>query len=175
MSLKKKLLIVISSFIICFLFFTTVFYFTVKPKININGDKNIVLELNDNYKEKGANAYILGKDISNDIKQKGSIDTKKVGTYKIKYSISNKFIKNQTSIIRTVKVVDSIKPEIKLTGGDTSIYIGDKYNELGYSAIDNYDGDITKNVLISNNIDNTKIGKYEIVYSVIDSSIIKLK
>lgn len=65
---------------------------------------------------------------------------------------------------------DYVKPEITLTGSDIELKLGEEYTELGYSAIDNIDGDITSNVVVSSNFDKNKIGTYEVVYSVSDSS-----
>ena len=66
---------------------------------------------------------------------------------------------------------DGVTPTITLHGnknieiplGTTSI------PEDGYTAVDFQDGDITENVTISNNIDVTKAGYYEVRYSVTDS------
>lgn len=71
---------------------------------------------------------------------------------------------------RKVIVVDSVKPVIELRGDD-EVFIkeGYKYDELGYTATDNYDGDITYLVKTSSNLKN-EVGKYKIVYSVSDSS-----
>ena len=170
MGLFKKILIVVVTFVICVGIIFGIMYFNVEPEISIKGDKEVVLELNGEYKEDGYKAYILGKDVSNAVEVINEVDTSKVGTYKIKYSISNKFLKKANYIVRSVKVVDNINPEIKLTGDSVSIYVGDNYTEPGYSASDNYDGDITNNVIVTNNVDNTKVGKYEVVYSVIDTS-----
>ena len=170
MRFRKKFLIAMATFVICLTSSVSILYFNIKPIIKINGDKNIILNLNEVYEEKGSQAFILGKDVSDDIELIGDVDTEKVGTYEIKYYISNKFIKNDNFVTRVVNVIDSINPEIKLTGEKVSIYVGENYSEPGYSASDNYDGDITESVEIANNVDNTKVGNYEVVYSVVDSS-----
>lgn len=169
-SFKNKFLIVGGTFCLCFISIMCIVYFNVEPVIKINGNKNIVLNLNDTYQEKGSHASILGKSVSDDIEIIGNVDTGKVGTYELRYYISNKFIKKDNFVTRVVNVVDNINPEIKLTGEKVSIYVGDVYSEPGYSAIDNYDGDITKNVVVSDNINNTKVGTYEVIYTVVDSS-----
>ena len=166
----KKLMIVVFTLIICLGIGGSVFYFYVKPEVKINGKDKIVLNLGDEYKEEGVEAFILKKDVSDDVVVKGNVDTSKVGTYKIEYLIANKFVKNKSSAVRYVAVVDNISPEITLDGSNVSIFVGDNYTEAGYKAIDNYDGDITDKVEVSNNIDNTKIGKYEVKYLVKDSS-----
>ncbi len=69
-----------------------------------------------------------------------------------------------------LNVVDTKKPEIELTGGDILLEINGKYQEYGYKAIDNYDGDITSRVEIKNNINTNKSGEYKVEYTVTDSS-----
>lgn len=145
-------------------------YFTVEPKLSIEGNKDIELELNSDYKENGYNATILGKNVSNKVKITNNIDNTKIGTYEIKYYISNKFLKKDKQTTRKITVVDNINPEITLIEADVKLYVGDNFTEPGYIAKDNYDGDITNNVVVTNNIDNTKAGTYDIIYTVEDSS-----
>jgi hypothetical protein len=67
---------------------------------------------------------------------------------------------------------DTIAPIITLNG-NTSITIvqGGTYNELGASADDNTDGDISANIIIGGDTVNTVItGNYTITYDVIDAS-----
>lgn len=80
-----------------------------------------------------------------------------------------------SSFNKTVKSINVLyndvdSPSINLVGGDKSIYIGNKYEELGYTAIDNCDGDITDKVIVESNVNTNKVGIYEIKYSVTDSS-----
>lgn len=79
----------------------------------------------------------------------------------------NSFNKTVKSIDIEYNDIDS--PIITLVGGDKSIYIGSKYEEQGYNAIDNCDGDITDKVKIESDVDVNKVGTYEIKYSVVDS------
>lgn len=61
-------------------------------------------------------------------------------------------------------------PKITLTGNHIiTLNIGEKYNEIGYEATDEKDGNITQNVKIENNIDYNKPGTYEIIYTVTNS------
>lgn len=77
---------------------------------------------------------------------------------------------NKTIKSIDVKYKDEDSPIITLVGEDKSIYIGNKYEEPGYNAIDNCDGNITDKVIIDGNVDTNKAGIYEITYSVTDSS-----
>ena len=77
---------------------------------------------------------------------------------------------NKTEVIRKIRVIDNIAPVITLKGSKkVTVKVNGNYEEEGYSAIDNYDGDITKNVKASRNVDFNKVGTYEIIYEVSDS------
>lgn len=53
---------------------------------------------------------------------------------------------------------------------EISLFINDVYVEEGATSFDNYDGDITSNIMISGNVNTSKVGTYEILYSIKDSS-----
>ena len=75
-------------------------------------------------------------------------------------------LKTTKTVKRKVKVVDTTNPVITLQGDEVTIYQNDTYNEPGYTATDNYDKDLTSKVKTTNNIDNKKLGTYEVTYSV---------
>ena len=113
---------------------------------------------------------VLGKkDNKTDIEIEGNVDVTKLGNYDIKIVASRK--KKHISRKVAVKVVDTQAPVISLLG-DTEITIeaGSNYEEAGFSAVDNYDGDITDKVETSAEVDTYTTGDTTIVYSVKDSS-----
>jgi len=70
-------------------------------------------------------------------------------------------------------VVDTAPPEIMLRGDSVvtlEMEMGSKYEEPGYTADDNHDGDITGKVVVEGSVDHTKRGEYTLVYRVSDSS-----
>lgn len=138
-------------------------------KITLKGEEKIVLELEEEYTEKGAKAVFRGENISKNIKITNNIDNKKIGDYDVIYTVKSH--NKKTSIKRKVTIVDKTAPVITLKGNkEYKIELGKDYVENGYTAIDNYDGDITKDVVITDNIDKEKEGTYEVVYKVKDSS-----
>lgn len=140
-----------------------------KISLKLNGNKKVELELNKEYEELGAKAKFRGKNISKDIKISGTVDNTKLGNYKINYSVSTK--KKSKQITRVVKVVDKTNPVIKLKGNNPfNLYLDNEYTDPGYTATDNYDGDITEDVVTTNNINKNKLGTYEVNYKVSDSS-----
>lgn len=107
--------------------------------------------------------------IDNYTKKEGSYDNKNLGTYYITFEKKDDLFKNK--LYMKVNVVDKEKPIIRLIGKEIiNINLNDKYNEPGYSAFDNYDGDLTKKVVVKNEINTKVLGEYIIKYLVIDSS-----
>lgn len=71
------------------------------------------------------------------------------------------------SVTLSKPVVENNKPEI--IAADKTIIEGDKFNNLdGVKATDFEDGDITKNIKASGNVDTTKPGKYKLTYEITD-------
>lgn len=134
------------------------------PVINLNGNDEVFVCPNSKYVEEGFEAFDdYDKDITDKVE---TIENKDSIIYKVKDSSGNYY---ETK--RNIKYVDKESPVIKLKGNsEVYIYKDSKYNESGYTASDNCDGDLTGKVTISNNVDNTKIGTYEIIYTVSDNS-----
>lgn len=166
----KKILVLLFIFIAlcsCGAFFIINY---TKPSIRLIGSDTITLNIGNKYYDEGAKAKYLGKDVSKEIKTNNKVDYNKTGTYKITYSIKIKYIKQTKSITRTINIIDEDSPTITLINNDITINQGSKYKEPGFIAQDNYDGDITKNVITNNDIDTKKPGEYKVTYSITDSS-----
>lgn len=66
---------------------------------------------------------------------------------------------------------DKKAPEIALNGdAEMTVEAGSEFSDPGYTATDNYDGDLTDKVSVTGDVDTSKPGDYEIKYSVADSS-----
>jgi len=67
---------------------------------------------------------------------------------------------------------DTIHPNITLTGDNLiRVDIGGSYIDLGATAVDDIDGDITNSIIVSaNSIDTSVAGKHNIKYSVSDTA-----
>ena len=110
-----------------------------------------------------------GQDVSNLLQYDDSkLDLTKLGTYDVIYYIV--YDEKRYEQIQTINVVDKVSPSLTLTGKKITILLKEKYNEPGFKATDNYDGDLTNKVEVENKVDNTKAGTYEITYKVSDSS-----
>lgn len=158
--MKKKVIIIL---IVTFFIFIVgaALFLTSKFAIKLNGKDVIEINVGEKYHEKGAKSIFNLKSI----RIEGKVDSKKVGTYKIKYHYFYSYKE------RVVKVIDKEKPQINLKGNiEVNIAVNGVYNELGYQAIDNYDGDITSKVKVTNKVDASKSGIYDVIYSVTDAS-----
>lgn len=144
-----------------------IFLILVKPEIVLNGKKEIVLNLNDEYVEEGAFTKNTFQKLKYKIKISNNIDNKKTGTYEVIYQISyhGKKITNKRKVI----IKDKVAPIIELTGDENiNICPNKEYQEPGYKATDNYDGDITNKVEIK--VEKINDLEYKIKYYVQDSS-----
>lgn len=151
-----------------------IFQFTIEKnstEFSINGKTKIILEVGEEYIEEGFYAKSNGKDISNKVKVKSNIDTKKIGQYIISYNLTIKYLNINKTLIRKVIVQDTKKPNLTVNSDkEIHLYIGDNFEYPTYAALDEYDGDITNDVKVDSNLDLTKEGTYEINYKVSDSS-----
>ena len=142
------------------------------PLIEMLGDNPLLLNQGEVFIEPG----VIGRDkedgiISHKIKTVlNTIDSSKVGTYEVKYELTDSG--NATvHATRRVSVVSNGKPVILLIG-DSTVYLnlGEDYVERGATARDREDGDITSQLVIdSSHLNTAKAGEYNIVYTVKDS------
>lgn len=137
----------------------------------LNGEESISIALGENFQDPGVKAWdeYLG-DVSENVSISSNVDCNKLGSYNVKYTLED-VDGTILELNRVVNVVDVSPPVISLMG-DNTIYLklGENYTDPGFSASDNYDGDLTANVTSTNNLDTSKIGVYNINYSVTDSS-----
>ena len=228
--------VIVVLFLVAFLMYDNL----LLPQIDLEGSKKIVLNYKDKYTEYGYEANFLGTDITDNVVVKGKVNPKKVGVYKITYSVeSNGFTKkvvrkvyvkdevapkmniddktlylcpgeeikaskvkatdnydgdisdkvkvdiskekitykvkdssgNSKKIVKYVEFKDKEKPNIELIGGDEiTLYLGEKYSELGYKVVDNCDDKLNKKVKVEGKVNTDELGEYTLKYSVTDSS-----
>ncbi len=76
---------------------------------------------------------------------------------------------NMTQAEREIFYDDPFPPELQLLGDAVIELIeGEQYQEPGFTATDNVDGDITANVVVTGEVDTQTIGTYTITYTVKD-------
>lgn len=165
---NKKVVWVISISILLFalIALTAIWKFN-KYKLVLNiTEKEVVLEYGvDKLPEITAlckGSFINRKGIPVTTTMKGNVDLSKLGKYEVTFTAQYKEMK--LSEKRIIKIVDTIPPEITLVSSPdyyANPVLG--YVEEGFTATDNYDGDLTAQVTTEE-----KDGK--ITYTVTDSS-----
>lgn len=140
----------------------------VEPVITLNGSDRVEINYGETYEEEGAAGWLaekfFGQDlcsirpsvIQNDVRNE-------VGTYQIVYEAG--FLFRKATVERTVVVVDREPPVIELAEQkDTELTLpGEPFQECGYRAMDNVDGDIADQV-------ESREENGRVVYTVTDSS-----
>ena len=162
---NKKLVIAVTGIVVTLLFLIILFLSLFNININLNGSPKETIEYGDTYTEQGATAAYntpASKNVPLNVTIKGSVDSSKLGTYHIHYKDKKGIFSVQKS--REVKIVDTKAPIIELNKID-GYYpkTGETYQEEGFTATDNYDGDITSKIKRTED-------KNVITYTVSDSS-----
>lgn len=167
MKWKKPLMIVSTVLLVLCLLAAGIYLFggwkiTVTPR----GDQNMQVGYGETYTDPGADAVLTGLHfikVNVPVQAEGdTIETDALETHTVHYSADVLGIHGEAD--RTVDVVDDTPPEITLTTDpDAYTLPGHPYEEEGYTATDNYDGDLTDKI--------TSEEKDGVVYySVTDSS-----
>ena len=69
------------------------------------------------------------------------------------------------------RFVDIVDPTITILGSNpASVFKGSSYTDEGATAVDDIDGDITNNIIVTNNVDTSNIGTYSVIYEVSDTA-----
>ena len=77
---------------------------------------------------------------------------------------------NRASAQRVLAVGDIVPPEIMLNGEqEVVVHLARPYEEPGFTATDDRDGDVTHKVVVEGNVDIYTAGSYPITYTVTDS------
>ena len=128
-------------------------------KLTLNGEPEMTIEYGGTYEEPGAEAVFRGTVFNQDpekiqVTWTGQVDPTTVGTYHINYTVKHSVSYAFGEAVltdyarRTVHIVDTVAPQITLVADpDVFTIPGEIYQEEGYTASDNYDGDITDRVI----------------------------
>lgn len=158
---KKYKLLVLGTFIISFTVALITMFITQTPTITLENDE-VSIVYNENYDINNFKASNKRKDYTSEVQIENNIDNTKIGTYYVEYKLKYG-ISNITKKLK-VNVIDNKAPEITLKGNkDIKVCPNKTYEEEGYTALDEYDGDLTNNVLVTKE-------ENKIIYKVSDLS-----
>lgn len=137
-------------------------------RLELAGEENIYLEYGSAYIEPGVEPVLAGTALWQtgimppaEILCDSDLDEGSLGKYAVTYTAQ--FLWWKATAQRTVWVVDSERPVITLTGNGAAHIAGQPYEEEGFTATDNYDGDITHKVVRTEDMGRIR-------YTVLDSS-----
>lgn len=137
-------------------------------ELELLGGDQLTLEYGERYTEPGCRTVLRGSkfwrsgfELDTPPQISGRVNEQKLGKYVLDYRAD--FLGLEANAVRTVRVVDTVCPEITLVPDGADLLPEPEYQEAGFSAYDNYDGDITDRV-----VRREQEGK--IIYSVVDSS-----
>lgn len=140
----------------------------VEPVIALNGSDRVEIRYGETYEEEGAAGRLTEKFFGQDLfsihpSVIQSDVRNEVGTYQVVYEVG--FLFQKATVERTVVVVDREPPVIELTEQkDTELTVpGEPFQECGYRATDNVDGDIADRV-------ERREEQGRVIYTVTDSS-----
>jgi len=142
-------------------------FFTMNPSMNVKIDlldsqSNVIHTfLNTNVNSKESNtAYTLDRST-----YFGE------GTFSIIAQGTDSVGSSQSSEITLTVLKDNVAPTLTLKGANPQYVIqGNSYIELGATATDNVDGDLSSKVTVSGSVNTNTVGDYNIVYNVKDAA-----
>lgn len=166
--MRNKVLLIILCVCVFVLVACLSTYAILKSRIKaylVDGN-SVAVQVQSEYKDPGIVVKLGKKVISKNkykVKITGKYNTNKIGMYKLNYH--TRYFNKDLDLVRIIKVFDDVKPVLTLNQEIVyEDYCTKKYNqEIKYTAIDNYDGDLTSKVEIKEQDD-------KITYSVKDSS-----
>lgn len=142
---SNYLIIILTAAVLVILCILAVLFF-IEAKLEPVGESK---EINvfEQYTDEGVKATFLGIDISKFVYSVSNVNTDVLGEYTVDYSM--KFLFRGYEAFRTVTVKDMVPPLITLVG-EKEITLSDMkfYEEAGFSAEDNYDGDVSALVTV---------------------------
>ena len=143
------------------------------PGITLLGDALVTHKGKTTYIDPGATAVdSIDGDISSSIVVTSSLNEDKIGIYSISYNVNDSAGNAAPEVTRTVEVKDLVAPVISLIGGSTVLAPeGVIYEDLGATATDDYEGDLTSSLIQTTDVNVSKPGRYSVKYNVTDSKL----
>lgn len=141
---------------------------TVKPVITGATNKTIRLNSSFNPRTSVTASDNIDGNLNSKITVSGTVNTKKKGTYTLKYTVTDNS-KNVTTVTRKI-TIDSTKPVISGAKNITIRYKSFFNPKTGVTAKDNLDGSLTSQIKVTGTVNTKKKGSYTLTYNVTDKS-----
>ncbi|OYU97150.1 MAG: hypothetical protein CFE21_02330 [Bacteroidetes bacterium B1(2017)] len=145
---------------------------TIKPIAVLNNSSPFFTEIHKAFVDPGVSATDnIEGNISAKYETIGSVDTSKVGPNYLKYIVRDLYGNVSDTLMRTVFVIlNQTGPTLTLNGpSQTYVEVYRKFNDSGYVARDNQGMDISNQVVVTSNLDSTKLGQYTNTYLIVDA------
>lgn len=131
-------------------------------ELTLKGPETMTLEFGERFEDPGVEASFGWKNLQSEVQIENGIEPDRLGTFTVTYTIQ--YRGKTASATRTVRVVDTTPPTIVLMYQENSLTLpGHVYQEEGFVAEDNFDGDITDRV-------QRVVENGTVLYKVTDSS-----
>ena len=143
---------------------------TTEPVITLNGKSSVVHEAGEEYKDLGASASDV-VDSKVKVNTSGVVLANTPGDYVISYTAVDSSGNKAKKVERKVSVVDWLAPVITINGnGKVNHEAGEAYIDLGASASDAVDGDLSQYIKRGGSVNVVKKGDYTLIYEVVDTA-----
>ncbi|WP_339372406.1 immunoglobulin-like domain-containing protein [Paenibacillus elgii] len=143
------------------------------PAIYLKGPGTMTVEAKGTFTDPGATAIdVLDNDITPSITVTGTVDTSRLGVYRLDYNAMDRFQHAAPTVTRTVYVKDTQPPVLTLLGNNPLIVgVGGSFNDPGAKAQDGYDGDVSSSITAKGSVDTSRPGSYTLEYHATDRSL----
>lgn len=146
---------------------------TIRPVITLIGADTISVEINGSYTDPGATAtdnLESNSIITSKLQYSSDLDITRVGFYRGCYNVTDFYGNQAITKCRTIAVKVDMTPPVLTMNGSTpvNVHVYSSYTDAGASANDNYSGNLTSQIKTINPVDTSKVGTYQVLYSVQD-------
>lgn len=143
---------------------------TTAPVITIIGDNPYYLVIDTPFTDPGATAQDnIDGNVTSLMSTTDNVNSNVLGAYTVTYTVTDS-AGNTANAIRTVQVIASPAPVITILGENpTTILEGEVYSDAGATATDAPDGDLTSQIITTNPVNTSIVGRYNVTYQVTDS------
>jgi hypothetical protein len=147
--------------------------------LKLKDKATVTIEVGTSYTDSGvftSDNYYTSAELDKLVGKVNRLNTHKIGTYTITYTLTDPSGNKAIPVTRTIIVEDTIAPVISIKGDKSdTIEVFSTYNDAGVTTVDNYYSSVavTKSGTYYSSFSNgtaTKLGTYTIIYTAKDSS-----